>query len=362
MHDFPNENGDKKVRRNSLRRPAFTLVELLVVIAIIGILVGLLLPAVQSAREAARRMSCSNNLKQIGLAMHNYESAYKRLPPGGLGWINDDEPPLKDDDGYGFLCFLLPFLEQTNLYNQVNPNGPWEQAHGINGTPMRGMAAAIASGSATPYMQARWQAATTPVPTYLCPSSPMPANAPIAYSHPGSPVGQLPLSPVFHAGQEEGLATSSYKGMGGTPFGDGSMFVKRAEGDARKFGDVTDGLSNTIAVAESTYLRPDGCATKPCTNADAPVRAGDWPVWIGMAATDESMRITARTASPINGFTSANRMYYAIDDDCAFSFHVGGAQFAFGDGSVHFISQNISMATYARLGGMNDGEVVGQWE
>lgn len=348
--------------KSKRRKPSgFTLVELLVVIAIIGILVGLLLPAVQSAREAARRMSCSNNLKQIGLAMHNYESAHKRLPPGGLGWINDDEPPLKDDDGYGFLCFMLPFIEQTALYNQVDPSGYFEQAHGINGRPMRHMAAAIAGGSATPRIQARWAAASTPVPAYLCPSSPMPANAPQEYAVPGYTGGAIPLASVFHANQAAGLATSSYKGMGGTPFGDGSIFVKAAEGRARKFGQITDGLSNTIAVAESSYVRPDGIS-KPAQPGQIPSRAGDWPVWIGMPATDESMRVTARTSSPINGFTTANRMYYAIDDDCAFSFHVGGAQFTFGDGSVHFISENISMDTYARLGGMNDGEVVGEWE
>lgn len=343
------------------RRHGFTLVELLVVIAIIGILVGLLLPAVQAAREAARRMSCSNNLKQIGLAMHNYESAYKRLPPGGLGWVDDDGfGGTKDDDGYGFLCFLLPFIEQQNLYNQIDPAGYWEQSHGITGRPMQHMAEAIAGGSATPRIQRRWLAATTPVGAYLCPSSPMPQNAPQQYSVPGYAGAAIPVLPVYHAGQGVGLATSSYKGMGGTPFGDGSIFVKQSEGRARKFGDVTDGLSNTIAVAESTYVRPDGIS-KPAQVGETPSWAGDWPVWIGMPRSDESMRVTARTSSPINAFTSPNQMYFAIDDDCAFSFHVGGAQFAFGDGSVHFLSESISMETYSRLGGMNDGHVVGDW-
>ncbi len=353
-----------RAKSNRTRPSGFTLVELLVVIAIIGILVGLLLPAVQAAREAARRMSCSNNLKQIGLAMHNYESAYKTLPPGGLGWIDDDTPPLKDDDGYGFLCFMLPFIEQGNLYNQVDPNGYWEQSHGIDGRPMRNMAAEIDGGNATPRILARWAAATTPVSTYLCPSSAMPQNAPRQYAVPGSSehgIGAIPVSPVFHANQPIGLATSSYKGMGGTPISDGSVFVKAAEGPARKFRDITDGLSNTIAVAESTYVRPDGIS-KPAQPGETPSWAGDWPVWIGMPATDESMRVTARTSSPINGFTSAARMYHAIDDDCAFSFHVGGAQFAFGDGSVHFLSEAISMETYARLAGMNDGQPVGEWQ
>ncbi len=102
----------------------FTLVELLVVIAIIGILVGLLLPAVQSAREAARRMQCSNNLKQFGLAILNYESSYKAVPVAI--WSSNPlkgEPGAYDDDGYGWQTSILPFMEQTALYNQL-ASGP----------------------------------------------------------------------------------------------------------------------------------------------------------------------------------------------------------------------------------------------
>ena len=103
------------------RRPAFTLVELLVVIAIIGILVGLLLPAVQAAREAARRMQCSNNTKQISLSLHNYESAYRKFPPGA---ISDSPTPIlgtTSDAGWSATCKLLPFLEQTALNNLLQP-------------------------------------------------------------------------------------------------------------------------------------------------------------------------------------------------------------------------------------------------
>lgn len=349
---------------NRRRRTGFTLVELLVVIAIIGILVGLLLPAVQSAREAARRMSCSNNLKQIGLGLHNYHSAYSTLPPGGLGWVDDSGfGGTKDDDGYGFLCFLLPFVEQGNLYDQIDPSGYWEPDHGINGRPIQNMVEAIASGSATPRIQARWAAATSRIPVYLCPSSAMPENAPQQWAIPGSRdfgVGSLPLSPIYHANQAVGLGTSSYKGCGGSPFGDGSMLVKHAEGPSRKFRDVTDGLSNTTAVGESTYVRATG-VSKPPNAGNSPSGVADWPVWIGMPRSDEPMRFTGRTSSPINGFTTASRMYHAIDDDCAFSYHTGGAQFAFGDGSVHFISESISMDTYGRLCGMNDGQVVGEY-
>jgi len=347
------------------RSDGFTLVELLVVIAIIGVLVGLLLPAVQAAREAARRLQCQNNLKQIGLAMHNYASTFNSLPPGGLGWVDDDGfGGTKDDDGYGFLCFLLPFIEEQALYDQVDPSGYWEQNHGINGRPMQNMAEAILGGSATPRIQARWAAATTPVSSYLCPSSTMPANAPLEWSVPGSRnfgVGSLPVSPVYNANQTVGLATSSYKGCGGSAVaGDDCMLVKRAEGEARKFRDVIDGLSNTIAVGESTYARATPVG-KPPSASDSPTQVFDWPVWIGMPRSDESMRFAARASSPINAFTSPSKMYQAIDDDCAFSFHPSGAQFTFGDGSVRFITESISMETYAALAGMNDGIPTGDF-
>lgn len=102
-------------------RDGFTLVELLVVIAIIGILVGLLLPAVQAAREAARRMSCQNNLKQMGLALHNYEGVFGKLPPAMFGSPMNGNT--LDDDGFGWQVAILPFIEQQNMYDLMQPNG-----------------------------------------------------------------------------------------------------------------------------------------------------------------------------------------------------------------------------------------------
>ena len=104
--------------RSSLLTRGFTLVELLVVIAIIGVLVALLLPAVQSAREAARRTQCANNLKQQGLALHNYEDSWKRLPSAIMGGETSCQ-----DDGFGWATAILPFAEQKALYDQINPNG-----------------------------------------------------------------------------------------------------------------------------------------------------------------------------------------------------------------------------------------------
>src|SRR5262245_148924 len=134
-------------RVRARRRPAFTLIELLVVIAIIAILIGLLLPAVQKIREAARRMQCSNNLKQFGLALHNYHDTNDRFPPGGLmGYINAANPnyPAVQDwgsDQGSWLVYTLPQMEQDNLYKQINPRydvfnsvGNWANSLGGGGS------------------------------------------------------------------------------------------------------------------------------------------------------------------------------------------------------------------------------------
>lgn len=325
---------------SKLRR-GFTLIELLVVIAIIAVLISLLLPAVQQAREAARRTQCKNNLKQIGLALHNYHDTHSRIPHGMLSGINDtDMGP--DDEGWGFLVMILPFIEQGNLYQQLNPQGQpgvFEAYWVAQGSPATG--APIPGGDVI-------------VPAYRCPSSGLPDHVPQNWSVPGSPVGNLPTQ----RRQSIGYAVTDYKGAGGSCTGDNGMLHKLAEAPrGRKFGDVSDGLSNTVTVGESSYVQTN----RTPGNGATPSRVEDWPTWVGGIGEDESMRFNGRTGSPINCGAGPSRMFFALDDDCAFSFHTGGAQFVFGDGSVHFLSENISDATWCRLNGMNDGQVVGQF-
>lgn len=367
------------MRRNSLSRPAFTLVELLVVIAIIGILVGLLLPAVQAAREAARRMSCQNNLKQYGLALLNYESAYKKFPLAIMGDPNRASDPLStgtrfDDDGFGWQTAILPFIEQTNLYNILDAGVPLAGSYrnlpagtlikpGVYGALEAWWAVNGGSGqdgatSATPIIPG----GDTVIPMYVCPSSAMPSHVPQFWTIPGSTSNAKP-----ERGEMVGYATSSYKTAGGSCYGDFGLMHKYRETPQgpRKIADVVDGTSNTIAVAESVYVTGQGRG-----NPTANTETEDWPIWIGAPGTDESQRTNGRKpipsrnygGSPINGGVSPSRMYFAVNDDCAFSYHVGGAQFTFIDGSVHFLSQNIDFDTYCHLHDMRDGQVLGQWE
>lgn len=235
--------------RQTFSRRAFTLVELLVVIAIIGILVGLLLPAVQAAREAARRMQCSNNLKQIGLSLHNYESAYKTFPPGGVTPGNCCGTPSAGT----WTLFLLPFLEQTNLYNQYdfalwNDESPGRIAAG-NGNP--------ANGEANDFVPQQF------LSFYTCPSD---VNT-----------GSLER-PASGNGNDLQYASGSYRAVSGAgsrgigwmdsnqdyPFGSqyrgvlytigGRHFDRQSRAAVAftpsKMGSITDGTSNTIVVGE----------------------------------------------------------------------------------------------------------------
>ncbi len=209
----------------STQRFAFTLVELLVVIAIIGVLVGLLLPAVQAAREAARRMQCSNNMKQLGLALHNYESVYGRLPSG---WVSRT---VEGDPGWGWAAAVLPFMEQSNLHAQIDSRLP----------------------IADPWHD---RVRTVVINSFICPS-----DTGLSVFEIGEGDGHGHGHP--HAGHDgenvdEGhklfsVSKSNYVGMFGTfeledaPFNGNGIFF----GNSRtKFRDIRDGLSNTLMVGE----------------------------------------------------------------------------------------------------------------
>jgi prepilin-type N-terminal cleavage/methylation domain-containing protein len=332
----------------SKRRPGFTLIELLVVIAIIAILIALLLPAVQQAREAARRTACKNNLKQIGLAMHNYEGTYRILPNAHYGNPACGGSGNFEDDGFGWGVMILPFIEQTALYQQINPQG----AHGV-------------LGDATVF--SRYYGSATIVPggdtllsVYRCPSSALPDKMPAVWTIPGAPVSTAALYP-----RAIGYATCDYKVCGGSNDGDFGLIHKSCEGGGRRFRDVTDGLSNTVMAAESSYVTSNVSAANRANPAawSASSRFLDWPLWMGSfgGGQDETVRINGRYGSIINARAGINKMYLAINDDNAFSYHIGGAQFVLADGSVRFITENISIEMYDNLHDIRDGRIIGEF-
>ena len=238
---------------------------------------------------------------------------------------------------------LLPMIEQANLYARINPQGQ--------------------PGIFNAALIAQFYPGATIIPggdtilaAYLCPSSAMPQIVPATWNVPGGP-GSLVSDRI----EAVGYATSSYKAAGGSNSGDFGMMHKACEGGGVKFRDVTDGLSNTIMAAESTYASTDasGANRLLCTGA---TEFRDWPIWIGSGAqSDEAIRVNGRFNSPINARTNFNRMFQAINDDNAFSYHVGGAQLVLGDGSVRFISENIDTRTYDWLHDKRDGQVLGEF-
>ena len=337
------------------RSRGFTLIELLVVIAVIAVLVAILLPAVQQAREAARRTQCKNNLKQIGLALHNYEGSFGRLPAAlwgstiSSGTVTQAIDTNFQDDGFSWMVSILPYIDQAPLYNKINAQG---YPGVINTTATReryyGVGTTLIPGG------------ETVLPAYLCPASPMPTKVPPLWQIPGSELvgGKAvpPRAPVII-----GYATSSYKSAGGSCWGDDSVMHKQWEGGGRAFRDVTDGLSNTLLATESTYVTSNTSASARRTTP--PTSFNDWPIWIGApgGGNDETVRTNGRTTSPINATVTPNTMYFANNDDNAFSYHTGGAQFVLCDGSVRFLSENIAIQTLCNLYSCQDGFAIGEF-
>ena len=304
--------------RSKLR--GFTLIELLVVIAIIAILIALLLPAVQQAREAARRTQCRNNLKQIGLALHNYHDTANCFPPGTMYGDND----------YGWATFLLPAIDQAAIYNRLD----FTTCGTLRDT----------AGVETERPLVRVAGATdVSLPAFLCPSNPM--SLMLSPLRPGAGAGGRDLG---------GFARGDYKGcLGGGGGSVTGMFGKiKATYRPTKIRDVQDGTSNTIAVGEgyTRFARAINGPTHP--------NANDFPVWIG--TNDQHQNVVAETnLNHIpNGGGALPDTTLSQFDDCFASAHTGGVMFLFADGSVRFITENINMQTYKNLGDKADGNVV----
>ena len=328
----------RKSSQRGLR--GFTLVELLVVIAIIGILVALLLPAVQAAREAARRMSCSNNIKQLGIAFHNYHDTYKRLPApyslNRLDMLGSPLPGPPGDTAHAWGTALLPFMEQQPLYDQFDLNVPFFSPFG-------------------PYTYDNQTPCQETVPVFQCPSTAF-----------GPEINDF-LEPTFmipwKAARSDYCSTNGiigswasayYTPAAGTPLlsRDG---VLNQPNVWSAFRDVLDGTSNTITIIERAgsnniwrdgkLFQGGGPGTGTAGGSWADILNGEF--WFQGSLYDGS----GSTGPCLINCTNE-------DTRGAYSFHPGGVQCLLTDASVQFISETTDTVVVARLVARQDGEVV----
>jgi prepilin-type N-terminal cleavage/methylation domain-containing protein len=289
------------------KRAGFTLVELLVVIAIIGILVALLLPAIQAAREAARRTQCNNNLKQLGLALQNYHDTYKVFPPGGMSGGNR----------LSWHVLILPFIELQALHAQVN-----FEAFAGNG-----------------YDAAASVIQTEVVPGYMCPSAPRTkwfenGSSTVYTTHYYGVMG-----PKGTNAATGGTYTwdNSVAGHGG--FATQGVLLRR---DSVGMRDVLDGTSNTFLVGEISWV-------KNAAGADNP----SYRKWIrgcdGSAAAGCKNILDGVKMTPYNGSNNFNDVSFGSE-------HPGGCLFVRCDGAVKFVSQNVDLAVYKATASRDGGE------
>lgn len=291
--------------RSRFERTGFTLIELLVVIAIIAVLIGLLLPAVQKVRSAAARSQCSNNLKQIGLALHHIHDSEGRLPNANIPNFNSG------------LTRILPYLEQANLENLYDYN-------------------------VSPTTEPNNTVRQTPVPTYRCPSmSPPPTNPQPGYSSYLTCVGDQPNAffAIPQGGDTGMIVRSSHHSPSSAPGRPGVQLI-----------EVIDGTSHTIMVGETTFTQRDYLYTSGDFAGQLRGGLGEW-AW-GYAGYS-----FASTGTPFNRENDAN-VGSVTDRLSAFrSQHPGGANFLFGDGSVRFLPESIDAIVYRAMGSRAGGEV-----
>jgi prepilin-type N-terminal cleavage/methylation domain-containing protein/prepilin-type processing-associated H-X9-DG protein len=326
------------MRHRTPARTGFTLIELLVVIAIIGVLIALLLPAVQSAREAARRSQCVNNLKQLGIAAHNFHDTQNQLP------VSTRVDGLTTSPRVSGLTRLLPYIEQSAIYDAFNLKINW-------GSPEN------------------TTVSTTKITGFLCPTSPNPERLdglPEGVPWVAGVASVTDYSPTTRV--DTRLLTAGLIDKDGV-----GMLPKNLKST---FADVRDGLSNTIMFAESAgrpYLYRKGGLLVDEDLTKHRVNAGGW----GRPASDFSVDGSIASGATLPGPCALNctngedivllgypapAPYGTDGTGEAYAFHPGGANFLFGDGSVRFLKDSVTIRTFAKLVTRGGREVVSQDE
>lgn len=299
----------------------FTLIELLVVIAIIAILIALLLPAVQQAREAARRSTCKNNIKQIGLALHNYHDTFKIFPPGYIGG-NDITSATGAGTGWAWSVFILPYIDQAPLYNQLNPGNVMD----LNNSTIKDLCKTV-------------------IPGYLCPSDTLrtPDNNPdYALTIDGTAGHRIGCNNYLANAGSDSIDCRQGE-TNGIFFNNSNIRIK----------DIIDGTTNTILVSERDFENHEG---------------GSW------AGTSAPVCAEPNNRSQYHVMNAHRRAWGNIngtDGRCPSSMHVGGAHFLLADGSVRFLSENLQGSQqdsvdpghtiYTNLANRRDKNVLGEF-
>jgi prepilin-type N-terminal cleavage/methylation domain-containing protein/prepilin-type processing-associated H-X9-DG protein len=341
------------------KRTAFTLIELLVVIAIIAVLIGLLVPAVQKVREAANRMSCTNKLKQLALALHNYHDQYMVFPPGGIlknittGQVLDFCPPAGPTGGNsngrgteraGWSVLILPFMEQDNLYRQfdIEANFP---ARFLQAPP-----AALPTSTRNKTIMY-----STPMNIYFCPSNPRSTPPSVHTDYVavmgGGPLTGTPNTPAVFLPRCTGTGATANRMY----FNNGLFF----QNSRTRIADITDGTTNTYMLGETWYMRIP-------SDRDVGTNYPSWAAAIdalGQVNASYQTMISATRAinspqppHPSGGLVFTDSQYFMTTFA---SYHSGGCNMGMADGSVRFFSQNLDLNIHRALGARNDGVVIG---